>query len=269
MTATRGFAYRNLIDAATLSGGDWDALTRLQSGHLWKPATSVNATEAKTRIDIDFTSAILPRLVWFPAHNLNSAGTIQITRGTSPGASDVSDSGELTAWPFTPPLGVYDGRVFGIPVFIPANAGSARYMRIQLRNTTNPAGSLWVSRPMISADLFLPEWNPVSLDRDWQNYGSVRRTVTGVDWSTTRAPLRKAGLVYHAMTDTEQMLFSEIQRTHGITSEVVYLESTEDRAAQQARGFLALMRELGRTEYPYWRYPGFAVGFDERGGAPA
>lgn len=269
MTATRGFSYRNLLDDATLSGGDWDALTRLQSGHLWKPATSVNATEAKTRIDIDFGSAILPRLVWIPAHNLSSAATIRITRGTSSGASDVSDSGALTAWPYTPPLGVYDGSVFGVPVFIPANAGNARYMRIQLSDTGNADGMLWISRPFISADLFLPEYNPVSLERDWQTFSAVKRTVTGTDWSTTRAPLHRAGLVYHVLTETEAMLVSEIQRTHDITSEVVYLESTYDRAAQQARGFLALMRELGRTEYPHWRYPGVAIGFDKRGGAPA
>lgn len=269
MTAIRGFAYRNMIDDATLGGGDWDDLENLQSGHLWTPATSVNATEAKTRIDIDFGSAVLPRVVWIPAHNLSSAATVRITRGTTSGGSDVSDSGALTAWPWTPPLGVYDGRVFGVPVFIPATAGSARYMRLQISDTANTAGFVWISRPFISADLFLPDVNPVGIERDWQTFSGVKLTSTGVDWTTARDPLHRAGLVYHVMTETEALLFSEIQRTHDITSEVLYLESTHDRAMQQARGFTARMRELGRTEYPFWRYPGFAVGFDKRGGAPA
>lgn len=266
MIATTGFAHSNLIDAATLLGGSWDDLERLQSGHLWKPATSTDATVASTRVDFDFGSAVAPRLVWVPAHNCTSAGTIQVTQGATLGASGVWDSGELSAWPFTP-LDGFDGRYFGIPVFMPGLAG--RYLRIQLRDTANPAGELWMSRPHVAGGVFLPWINPVKLTRRFTGYSSVKRTVTGTDWRTRRAPLRGIGLGYRGMTEAEASLYREILRTHDTTGEVVYIDSTQDRARQQQNGFLGLMRELGETEYEFWRHEGFAVGIDERGGAPA
>lgn len=264
MTATTGFAYGNLLDTATLSGGSWDSLANLQTGHLWKPATSTDATTANTRINIDFGSAVSPTLLWIPAHNLTSAGAIQITRGTSAGASDVEDSTEITAWPFAPIDG-YNGRSFGIPVFL--SGAAARYLRIQLRDTTNPAGELWVSRPFVGPAYLRRD--PVKLEQGWQSYSSVKRTVTGTDWRTQRAPLRNAGLVYNWMSNADDSLLHEVIRTHGTTGECVYIASNADRAVQQQFGFLALARELVKSEYQFWRYPGFAIGFEERGGAPA
>lgn len=265
MTATRGFIYRNRLDDATLSGGAWDALSRLQSGHLWKPATADDATEASTRIDFDFGAAISLRALWIPASNLTATATVRWTFGSSSGASDLGDSTALSAFPYTPPFG-HEPRFFGIPIIMPADV-TARYCRLQISDTANPADP-WISRPVLGS-AFLVEYNPVSIERDWQNFSGVRRTTHGVDWSTSRSPLRKAGLVYHVMSEAEDSLLSEIVRTHDTTQDVVFLESTHDRSKMQQRGFMALMREMARTEYPYWRYPGVALAFDERGGAPA
>lgn len=266
MTATTTFGYRNRIDDATLSGGAWDDLELLQGGHLWTPATADDATEASTRIDMDFGAAIALRVLWIPASNLTAAATVQATFGTTSGASDVADSGTLAAFPFTSPFG-HDPRRFGIPIVMPADA-TARYCRLQITDTANPADP-WISRPFVGS-VFLPWINPVQLERPWMpSYSSVRRTVTGVDWRLQRRPLRSAAMAFNGMTEAESSLFTEIVAAHDTTQEVLYIESTLDRARQQQYGFLGLMRELQKTEYSFWKHDAFAVAIDERGGAPA
>lgn len=273
MTSSIGIGHSNLIDSSTLSGGGWASgfsLANLQGFYgrsLASVARSESTDAADTIIDMDHGSARTAQLLWIPAHNLSSSATIVLERGTTPGGTDVYAGDELPAWPFVPLDGVYSGRHFGVGVVMPA-ANAARYTRVRIFNTTNPGGFIQVSRPFIGP-LFLPAISPVKLDADWMpSLSTVERIQSGADWVDSRPPLRRASIVFGALTYDEGSQLHEIVRLHETSREVVYLAHRNDRARMQQYSFLALLRELSRLDYPFWQHNGIALGFDQRGGAP-
>ncbi len=93
-------------------------------------------------------------------------------------------------------------------------------------------------------------------------------TEHGTDWVHKRAPLRRAALVFKALTYAEGSTLKEIIRLHDTSSEIVYIPNVLDRAVTQQDGFLARFRELSKLEHSFWEHRGVALGLDERGGAP-
>ena len=81
-------------------------------------------------------SAKTAQVLFIPAHNLSSAATIRLERGTTLGGADVYAGADLPAWPFTPLDNVYTGRHFGVCI-ITAAATSARYTRIRIKDAGN------------------------------------------------------------------------------------------------------------------------------------
>ena len=269
------FAHSNLIDTSTLSGGSWRSaydLDRLNDATYGRAlglsiARSTTAAEADSIIDMDHGSAKSAQVFYIPAHNLSSAATVRLERGTTAGGTDVYAGTDLAAWPFAPLDAVYSGRYFGVCIITPA-ATSARYTRIRIKDSANTAGYVQVTRPFLG-QLFAPEYGPKKLDHDWQSLSNVERTEGGADWIYKRTPLRSANVVYSALSTAEASELHEIIRLHDTTSEVVYIADRNDRSRQQQYGFLALMRELGKFDYAWWTLQGVALGFDQRGGAPA
>lgn len=269
------FAHSNLIDTSNLSGGSWTVsypLTRLNAAISGRAlgmsiARSSSAAEADTIIDMDHGSAKAAQVLFIPAHNLSSAATVRLERGTTAGGTDVYAGDDLPAWPFTPLDNVYNGRHFGVTIVTPV-ATTARYTRIRIKDAGNAAGYVQVIRPFLG-QLFAPEHGPTKLTHDWISLSAVDRTEGGADWIYRRAPLRAANLVYGGLSQAESSQLHEILRLHDTTAEVVYVAERHDRAFQQQYGFLGLLRELSTLEYPWWTFQGIALGFDQRGGAPA
>lgn len=81
-------------------------------------------------------------------------------------------------------------------------------------------------------------------------------------------PQRSAPFEYSALPPAEASLWSEIVRTHDITSELGWIRSTQDRAVQQQRGFVGLLRKLSGLENPFYGHQSAAIAIDEIGGAP-
>ena len=273
MASSIGIGHSNLTDSATLSGGDWASgypLTNLQGAvgrALSSVARSESAAASDTIIDIDHGSARTAQLLWIPAHNLSSSATVVLERGTTPGGTDVYAGDELPAWPFAPLDGVYSGRHFGVGVVMPS-ANAARYTRVRIINSTNPAGYVQLSRIFIGP-AFFPAISPTKLDADWMpSLSTVERTEDGADWVSKRQPLRRANVVFSALSYDEGSTLHEIVRLHETTGEIVYIAHRNDRARMQQYSFLGLLRELSRLDYPFWQHNGIALGFDQRGGAP-
>ena len=77
--------YGNLIDSATLSGGDWSEtlpLANLQSRILSKVARSTDAAPASTVIAVDFGAARTLGVVALVNHNLTLAATVRVRAGS-------------------------------------------------------------------------------------------------------------------------------------------------------------------------------------------
>jgi hypothetical protein len=263
-----GIGHSNLTDNSTLSGGSWNAsfpLTRLQQWSLNSYAVATSNSAAHTIIDWDHGSAKTAGLLWIPYHNLTSAATIEIERGTSSGGTEVYDGGALAAWPFAPLDGDYDGGSFGLCLVWTEN--SARYTRLRIVDTSNPSPPQ-LSRPFLGR-LFTSWIDPEKLEDDWMpSLSIVRRTEIGADWRHKRRPLRQQSLVWKGVTEAEGSTLKEIVRLHDTSSEVVYVADTVDRAVQQQDGFLGLFREMSKLEYPFWKHRGMALSIQQRGGAP-
>jgi hypothetical protein len=270
MTSSIGIAHSNRLDDATLSGGDWASgypLAALQGVYhsLAGVARSNSALAAATTFDMSFDAPVTGRVLFIPASNISSAGTIRVTCGTTLGDDDEADSGVLTAWPFTPMS--YDGHHFGIFVVFPAEV-AAQFVRVAISDTANPARYVQISRPFWGP-MFLPSISPTKLDDDWMpSLSVVERTQTGTPWTSKVHPLRRVGLVFSALTYPEASQLHEVMRLHDTASELVYVASRDDRAVQQQFGFMGLLRELSRFDYAFYRHKGIALGLDQIGGAP-
>jgi hypothetical protein len=161
---------------------------------------------------------------------------------------------------------VYDGSQFGFWILAPT-PNTARYTTITLAN--GPA-SIRIGRTFVG-----PVFSPTrgveygDLSDGWQGpYSSVTRLMNGRDVSWRRRELRSAAIAYKLLETAEASLWSEIQRTHAVTEEVVFIRSMLDRALQQQYGFLGLMRDLNALESPMFRFQATGVVLEERGGAP-
>lgn len=261
------FAYGNLVDSATLSGGSWEVahpLTQLQERELAAYAKSSTSSPSDTTIIIDHGSAVSAQCFGIFAHNIeDAAATIVVNRGTTSGGADVYSGDTLSCWPFTPMSSGYDGSTFGI-IVVSAGPTTARYTTIGISTSAVVRiGRLFVGS-VFSAGIGVTRRTD-----DWlADFSSVDRTESGADWVTSRPRLRSPSIEFGAMTRTEASLLHEIIRTHGTTSEVVFLGDTESRSDMQQHGCLAMMRRLSPLEYPFWNHNSIALGFDERGGAP-
>lgn len=273
MTSFAGIGYLNRIDSATLScpgsafSGSYP-LTNIQDRILANVARSANADEANTIIDIDHGSAKSDRVLWVHGHNLSASATFVVERGTTLGGTDVYQSAELAAWPSTPLNGVYNGGDFGFGLVMPSS-NTARYTRLRIINSGNADGYVQISRIFLGP-AFFPELGLTQLDDELNTYSTVERLeANGTDWVYKRAPLRGVSLVFGALTYEEGSVLKEIIRIHDTSSEVVYIADRNDRERMQEDSFLGLLRELGKTDYPFWRHNGIALAIDERGVAPA
>lgn len=269
MTSSIGTGHSNLIDSATLStpGDPWSNLAYMQNRALSLVARSASADAADTIVDIDHGSDRTAQVLYVAAHNGSSSGTFVLERGATQGSTSAYAGDELPMWPFTPLNGVYSGRHFGICAVMPT-ANSARWTRIRFINSTNPAGYFQLGRIFIGP-AFFPAISPTELDADWQpSFGVMERTEFGTDWVDPRSPLRRANVVFGALTYEEGSELHEIKRLHETTGEVVYIAHRTDRARMQQYGFLATFQTLSKLKYPFHRHNGIALSFDERGGAP-
>ena len=266
MTSIVGIGYGNMGDDATLGGTGWSLtkpVTNLQDREL---AVYAETTGTNAEILIDLGSAKSPTLFVLAAHTCEDAtATITLTGGTSSGGSEVYAGSALTCWPFAPLDDDYDGSHFPLIVYTPS-AGSARYWTLNIAGSASMRfGRLLVQRVLVPE--FSPEFGKIS-DGWMESFSSVDRAGNGADQVWSRRPLRSVALEYTGMTQIQGSLLHEIQRTHGITSEVTYLADTVDRAKQQQFSFVGLMRKLGPLENPFYRRNSAAIAIDERGGAP-
>lgn len=266
--STVGLGHSNLTDAATLSGSGYHAsfpVTNLQGAVGRRLAVYAQTTSGALELIMDHGVAVNAQYFGLFAHNnVDPLSTIRVLRGSTLGGTEVWDSAELSCWPHTPV--VYSGRRFGMHVVAPANT-LARYTKITV---TSSMPFLRVGRPMV-APLFLPTHNPSygNLSDGWMDsFSSVARADGGADEVWQRHGLRSAPFGFSALTDAEASVFYEIMGTHDITGEVAFVRSTYDRALQQQRGFLGLMRKMNPLDPRFLGYQTTALVIDERGGAP-
>lgn len=258
-------SYANLADAATLSGGSWEAalpLASLQNRLQGKVARSTDDAAASTRIDVDLVDANkIVRLLGLVRHNCSILATYRITAGTSAGASDVYDSGALDVWPsvYLPGdleweddnwwLGTISAEdAEGYPISLWHDAGAnvqARYWRIAITDTDNAAGyvqagRLWMGR------VVSPEIGPrFGASLTWEARSEEERSLGGVLYFDERPSARVYTFELAALTNGEAMGWAlDLQRVAGNSGEIVIIPDPDDAQRRIKRDILGRLRAM-------------------------
>lgn len=272
-------AYGNQIDGATLSGGSWLTtlpLTNLQDRRLGKVARSSSAAEVHTTFDIDFTGTRLLRVISLVAHNFSTAATYRIrTSSTADFSTTVSDSGWADVWPVVYPFGTLpwgspnfwtgkysEAEIAGYTatlVYLLPSTISARFIRVEIRDTTNAAGFVQVGR-VFASDGWQPVRNIIyGASLAWESRTTVQESLSGAEYFDERKSFRVARFELPVMSEAEAMANAfEIQRSAGVNKEVLFIWDPDDTVHALRRQFLGRLRTLSAIENPgpdRWRSP--------------
>lgn len=266
--------FPNRIDAATLSGGAWTAglpLANLQNRIIGKVARTPDDAMASTWFDIDLGAAKSIRTFAAVGHNLSLAAKYRL-RGSSVSdfATTVYDSGAafLDVWPDVYPYmsleweddnwwsGKYTaeqitGYTAALITILPGNT-LARYWRLEIDDTTNPAGFVQIGRVFIG-----PAWQPTfnmsyGASLGWETKTEAQEAMGGAEYFQRRTPFRVARFALDWMSQDEGFANAfEIQRRAGIDQEILWIHDPSDSVHALRRRFLGRLRALSQIEYPY------------------
>lgn len=258
-----GLGHINLVEAATLAGGDWETalpITNAATRDLAEVARSSDALEASTQFTIDHGSAKTRRALALKFHNLSSAASITWSLGSTPGGSEVATL-TADAWQFTPTS--FDGRRNEIILILPA-AYSARYDLVEISDTGNADGYVEIGY-VYTCNLFVPRYG---LERAGTSSAIVDRSVveryrSGVPWVDAQRKVRAQTVRFPALVADEGDTMHEIMRVAGVSEPVLYVPDVTDAAASQRYGFVGSIDELTPLENPFFRGQGAAFRLTE------
>lgn len=264
--------FPNRIDAAALSGGSWLAarpLSKLQNRQIGDVARSTNVALASTKFDIDLGADKNIRIVDLRNHNFSLQAKYRITASsTSDFAALAVDSGWLDAWPTVYPFdsleweddnfwtGKYTdeqraGYVPAVTHLLAANV-LARFWRVEVDDTLNPAGYIQIGRIFIG-----PAWQPAKnmsfgASVGWETSTVVQEAWSGSEYFDSKTPFRVARFALDWMTEDEGMANAfELQRQAGVDREVMWIHDPADTIHALRRRFLGRLRQLSQIEFPY------------------
>ena len=269
---------------ATLSGGSWLStlpLNNLKTLPLGTVARSTNAAEASTEIRLDLGLSRAIGVLVLCAHTLSSVAQYRVQGSTvSDFTTAVHDSGWLDVWPALWTTEAmdweddrwWDGRITeeeragytaNLIHLLPAEA-YARYWRLLLRDTTNPAGYVQAGRLIIAQ-----AWQP-SVNHDWGaklGYETDTQSETalgGARYFDVRPPRRHFTCQLSWLNDDEAYgRILEMMRALGISGELFVLTEPDDAVNILRRNFLATLRQLNAIEAPYLNAHSVALEFLE------
>jgi len=266
------FAYGNLIDYATLSGGGWVGslpLTNLQDRRLGAVARSNSASPAATQFDIAFSTTHLFRVIGLINHNFSQEAQCRIRFSNDPTfTTSVADSGWQDVWPTVYPFGTlpwgaenwwtgqYSADELGSTtkslVYILQGSTNAQYVRVEISDPTNADGYVQIGR-VFCADGWQPVRN-VTYDTSslaWEDPTGVQEALSGAEYFDPRTKRRIVRCGLDAMTEDEAMgVAFEIQRRMGISGEILFIWDPDDTTHALRRQFLARFRTLSPIQNP-------------------
>ena len=256
------FGYRNRIDAATLSGGSWQApLSNIQTLRLAQRARSTSAAHTHTVIDIEFDEDRLIQVISVNAHNISVDGYIRVFAGDSPGVYNLYDSGEIEVWPpmySTLSLHWRDYHFWSGKIdeearkeyqknfiHICKDSVKTKYWRIEIYDANNTDGYVEVGR-LFMGRLFEPQFNVIyGAQIAWEDNSRIDQSLIGVEYMS-RTPMTRVATVNYDYSFRREALegLYELQRQSGTTQEVLFIGNASDEAQMVRLGFLGRFRRM-------------------------
>lgn len=233
---------------ATLSEGSWLValpLNNLKTAALATVARSSDATTASTKFKVDLGSSQAVRLFSLYKHNLTDSATVKITGSNNSDMSAPVYSGSFVAVP-----AALTGYQKVYTLILSADT-TARYWRIEISDTSNPAGYVQLARCLVMS-VFTPTVNLM--------YGgsiapttdtATERSLGGVDYYDRREPRRTCKFGFDTLTTSEAMTQMDMQMDLGIDEELFFVYASDDTGQTlMRRSWLATLRQMSAIEYP-------------------
>ena len=270
----------NRTPGAVLSGGSWTTLGNLNNSDYWRVARTTDASTSSTVINIDLGSIHALRSIALGAHNLSQTASWRIKIGSTAGASDIYDSGDQSAWALAfsaeyswedqfwwegyTSSDDYKGSPHLVCWPLP-NWYSARYARIEITDTANPAGYVQIGKLFIGGGV-QPDIGVGydGLSESWTDASDLVTSASGDESFVAKRRLRQAQVRFgHLTAGAEFQALYEMQRRQGLSGEVLFLPEPNNIAECQRRGFIGRLSELSAIEYPYYQRRGLALHIKE------
>lgn len=236
--------HTNRIDAATLSGGSWNAsypLANLKTRYLQQKARSSNALIGSTVINLDLGAARSIGVVALIAHNLTAdSATVRIQGADNTGQSPTLYDSDA--------LPVYQGTDYALTF----PEASARYWRISMADTGNAAGYVTLGRLFIGSR-FKPTWGASFGSAIGIGSNSVMTQASGGNkFARKRATWRTWKLDFNYLSDAESYgALLAILRAHDITDEFYAIIDATDTLYRGERHMLCSVKQLPAMAHPY------------------
>lgn len=273
-------SYPNRATAATITGGSWSASLPAQNvadKQMWKVARSTDDALASTKFTADFGAAKQVRCIALANHNLSAVATVRVTFGSTAGGYDIWDGGWQPAWRMsfdnlaewesaTWWTGTAGDEYLRSPYAVTAIAGdtySARYISVEINDTTNADGYVQIGRLFVGGAL-QPTYNPqYGLQDGLKDLSTVDAAESGAMWGNEKRRLRYTSFVLPYTTPAEAAYLHEMQRSLGTIGEVLYIPYPADPGESQRWGYIGRMSELSPIDYPYYRVRSIALKLEE------
>jgi hypothetical protein len=252
-------AFPNRADSCVLSAGNWLATAdvsrdNMKSRRLGKVARTTNAVLASTLFAVDLGAARSLRMLSLVRHNLTTAAKVRVRLSNTSAAAAIAAPDYDSAWVNAKQLTFYGdqpsdwgSRYAALVVFA---ALTARYLYVEIDDTTNPAGYVEIGRLFVGGG-FQPQFNANrGMQAARQELSTVDETQGGEDFGYSRRRPRTQKFTLAWASQAEADRIHEMQDQIGTVDEVFYVSDPANLAHSQRYGFLGRLRELGVLEAP-------------------
>ncbi len=263
--------FNNLANNCTLGGGSWQAtlpLNNLKDRKLYKIARSVGVTAANTKFNVDFSEEKVVKIFSLVKHNFTTSATARLVASNDSGFGTLLyDSGFSSVWPLVDSLvleweddnfwsGVPSDEQIdmfqGITLWVVPNV-RARYWRVEIVDTTNPAGYVDIGRLFVSKD-FSPEINASwGLNFSVVDKSDISESLGGVEHYDEKAKVRTVDFSLDALSQDEAFAkWFRLMLGQGNTGEILFVYDYEDGKYTLDRSFLGRMEKINPLTASYF-----------------
>ena len=251
-------SYPDRTLAANLSGGAWQPtapLSNLKDDILSHVARTTNALANSSIILIDLGSVLEIRVASLCKHNISLTGTVRVRGYSDNSYTDIMatvDTGVISAWPD----GLTAQNVADYPhnwTYAFATPAAARYWKVEIIDTTNPAGYLELGRCWLGEAAFEPEVgisNGSSLG--YESRDVIVESLGGAIYGDKRIPRRVQVATFSFLSPVEKRKALIMQKVLTTTDEAFWIENTDSIAEDMLlESFPCYFRKASPLTYPY------------------
>lgn len=265
-------AWNNRADIATLSGGSWSAtlpLANLQNRQVQKVARTTGLTLANTQFIADMGAAKSINCAALVVHNMSESAKVRITGCSAPGFIDPEyQSAWIEVWPAgiipISALEWEDDNFWLGTMTAEARAGYnspflhvlpqaqyLRYWRLEIDDTTNPAGYVHIGR-LFMAQSWQPQYNMAyGASLGYDDPTEIATSLTGAEYFDVRGKYRnhKFDLAFLSTEEVHGQVL-EMQRLAGTSAEVLVVPNKDDASTFVQRSFVGRLKSLSPVSQP-------------------